>query len=1480
MPAKKNYLYSIAIHLLFFAALAALTLFVLRPLSRTLREQMILLRDYVIAGGEEFLGLNIEYASLGPSFFGFLDIQDIRIQEPDGPPLLSLSRLRVSYSLLGMLKGDIPSSIRAVYLDKPQVSLDARNKEKYQDLIAKLGGNGEGAKGAGEANAAGDWSRFLPTGIAVRIRQGECALRFGENSASLKGLSFDIRVSDKKIDVRGKWIAGVSLNYLFDENFALALAGRISGVYDLAVREGNITLNIPSAAGEHFNIQAVNFNIALDEAGLSLKKIPDPAPYDLSLSYAFASGRISGEFSADNFSPRELVVLSGPREHYNRYLAFSISGGASFETDGRENIGYALNLSGNLGQSVSLEPIRYAINARGDENSVYFDELSLKFPQGGPEGQSVPSGSLRYSGALQYEPLEPDGVISVGDFSLSGGGFLNGDLAVSGTGRQIDVFSESFSLGAVSLSVLDMEFFRGEQGMTFAVSALRFRNLESWEDVALSELSLNGSLDYSPRELQASLALDSFSALDILEMARPFGRLPDFAPEVSGGINDTLITTELFLTTDFTQVSYNLPRLVIAYQGKREVLALASLSGTDRRFEISEGSVVWSTGGFDIVASADFSNTNDVSFSLRAAYQEQAYYLEGLVLDRNSLTITGSYGISAYATVNPYGGYSAYFEANSVPVPINGGFARFSVFSSLRYDNPASWYVDLDRFELVDLLTPVSLDTRIRLTGIADQDGAQLRDLSFDDGQGELWGEADFSWDRDAATPRYSGTVRLETRRAGEHYEVSGTYFNRELNVTLAGEQMRLGRMFKNAQGAAVSGEGRLNWTSADAWSVTAAIDALTARSGDTEILLSANASVTPDELELRDVHAAYGTLEAELPVLVVDRRDAVALTDAQIRGTAVGRNMELALSARAEFAPMDSWFELERALDSFTGLVTVRHIRFDTLENAEPFDLELSRSASGFALNGGPQNMIRAALADDGAFYTSLSYPSPIRGTVTGTLSSQTIDAAAPNLYVDLVSLWRVIPSNDIINCTGGFVNASLQIRGPLGDPEFFGFAQGNSIRLVVPEFLGAEIGPVPILVTLEGNEMRFGPVNAPCGDGYGDVTGWFRFDRWIPDTLNISIAAAPDTPVPFSLNIMGVLAAGGASGTLDIDLSDQGLKVSGNLTGDDTEITLDSQAIASMSSQAPDTKDFFPMTTDFSIKTGRKVEFLWPNANTPILQANAAAGTVLRISSDSTSGRFSMIGDVNFRSGEIYYVQRSFYIRSGTLSFNENEMQFEPRLTVRAEIRDRTDDGPVTVYMVVDNAPLQSFDARFESSPPLSQIDILSLLGQNFSGESAKEGEAMNTMLASATDIVSQFLGIRRVERTIRDLLHLDMFSFRTQIIPNAVTRLRNPVDTNGVLGNYLDNTTVFVGKYLGQDMFFQGMLSLRYNDFTGPNGGLYQMNVEGIEAGQLILEPDMGIELHSPLFDMRWNITPIHLENLFINDTSFSLIWRFVF
>jgi hypothetical protein len=114
--------------------------------------------------------------------------------------------------------------------------------------------------------------------------------------------------------------------------------------------------------------------------------------------------------------------------------------------------------------------------------------------------------------------------------------------------------------------------------------------------------------------------------------------------------------------------------------------------------------------------------------------------------------------------------------------------------------------------------------------------------------------------------------------------------------------------------------------------------------------------------------------------------------------------------------------------------------------------------------------------------------------------------------------------------------------------------------------------------------------------------------------------------------------------------------------------------------------------------------------------------------------------------------------------------------------------------------------------------------------------------------------------------------MFSFRTQVLQNFIFNafpglIQQPVDRNGVLGNYLlDNTTLLGGKYIGQDMYVQGMLSMRYDANRDTFGGM-------------TFQPDIGLELQGPVvfygmdLRIRWNFMPEHPENWYANDNAIT-------
>jgi hypothetical protein len=303
------------------------------------------------------------------------------------------------------------------------------------------------------------------------------------------------------------------------------------------------------------------------------------------------------------------------------------------------------------------------------------------------------------------------------------------------------------------------------------------------------------------------------------------------------------------------------------------------------------------------------------------------------------------------------------------------------------------------------------------------------------------------------------------------------------------------------------------------------------------------------------------------------------------------------------------------------------------------------------------------------------------------------------------------------------------------------------------------------------------------------------------------------------------------------------------------------------------------FITVIDITITTGPTVEFYWPNVNNPILRVNPEMGTVFKVTYDSETGQYSMDSDIKVRSGEMYYLDRHFYIRQGLLTFRENERQFDPRLTVRAEIRDRSDFGPVTISMIIDNQPLLSFVPRFESTPSLTQLEIFSILGQTL-GIQGIDGtdSTQRVLLASSTeimshlfagsDIFSQMMLSRQLERSLRNLLRIDMLSIRTRLFQNttasfAAMMVDAPLDRDYHLGNYFDNTTVFIGKYIGQDMFIQSTLTLKYDE-------------NSLSFGGMRLEPDIGLELQSPFVNIRWDFYPYHPKNWWVNDHSITLLW----
>ena len=91
----------------------------------------------------------------------------------------------------------------------------------------------------------------------------------------------------------------------------------------------------------------------------------------------------------------------------------------------------------------------------------------------------------------------------------------------------------------------------------------------------------------------------------------------------------------------------------------------------------------------------------------------------------------------------------------------------------------------------------------------------------------------------------------------------------------------------------------------------------------------------------------------------------------------------------------------------------------------------------------------------------------------------------------------------------------------------------------------------------------------------------------------------------------------------------------------------------------------------------------------------------------------------------------------------------------------------------------------------------------------------------------------------------------------------------ESTGTVGRYLDNTTLFLGKYLGNDLFFEALLQIQQEPFS----------VGELQQDELNFTMEIGLEWKTPLFLLNFSISPDFIDPLdSIQNTSLGLSWDY--
>ncbi|HKL57099.1 MAG TPA: hypothetical protein VJ854_01765, partial [Sphaerochaeta sp.] len=293
---------------------------------------------------------------------------------------------------------------------------------------------------------------------------------------------------------------------------------------------------------------------------------------------------------------------------------------------------------------------------------------------------------------------------------------------------------------------------------------------------------------------------------------------------------------------------------------------------------------------------------------------------------------------------------------------------------------------------------------------------------------------------------------------------------------------------------------------------------------------------------------------------------------------------------------------------------------------------------------------------------------------------------------------------------------------------------------------------------------------------------------------------------------------------------------------------------------------------STDFKITTGKNVSFFYPNMINPFIKATLTENQKIDILFDHTTEEISLDGSFAFRSGEIYYFQKNFFITEGSLTLHTDALSgsstIQPRINLRAKLTDFDRGGNrVDIFLVLRDSSLTNLNPQFESIPSKDINEILEIMGQSILPSGAY-GQvnlySVVSLAAAATDVAGKLGYINTANNTaltesIRISLGLDLFSLRSNIVQNILFDAL-PGSTLGTsfspLARYLNNTTIFMGKYVGKNYFLQALIHLSATDRS--------------KIKRSFIAPDLAIDLE---LSMEWN-NPLGTFSFFTQPNELSI------
>lgn len=1460
-------------HFSIFVLSIALALCAVMPVYRHVSNIINETSEKLLSQVEDLTGLSVDYEKFSPLILNSVKIRGVSISDKlSGNRIFYVRSVGLRYSLMRVIKRDWLNVFNAVAINGVEIDFDSKTD---METLARLSGLFSKEKEISEIEKEKtvfhpeNFSARIPVAIVVRGAVFHFSNPDFDGTASIRRAAFNY--SDVTKDLRMEFSSFLSAR-LKNKNFSVSTFVNAEGTLTDGFKNSLLLLRLARVQSEQFTLGNINMLLSYEKNSVMLRSVQNFVPLSLVANYSFDDKILSVNAQAERLVPLSVISWRGKNaEMVSKFSDVVFTGklGAKYDI-GTAALAYSSDGSVYLPDAAVKGSLRTRFAFNGNKSRIIFSSLNVN-------GEYVDAS---FSGLYRFASMQVDGSAFLRQAVLPNGNTVSGDFYFSPLTRGFECFSPEILLGEKKFTAFEMYMMPAGESIDFHAGFSDFLHYESGSP---GTVNIDGTYIVPTKYFQSSLSMSNMYFDSMLQTAAAL--VSDSSGEKIGNVEKALspyvLSMDIYVSGDMGNITYNVPYLFVANTTKENEAALLSVDGTNSLVRISRLNLL--AAGQQVTLSGQADVNPDLSggfFSTEIVMGNVPYRFSGSVYD-GFLNVTGDYGFDLQVHRSIDGSAEGSFLTESFPVPISDAMLLLSCDTEFSYSDIDGPQMSAARLEISESGNKLEFMPRLLLAGNVSRYGAFFESVSYSDRYSSLEGNMSVFVNKN---DDIFSSARIETNLGNQNtgetlslaFDISNpenviisssnfknsVYYNGQFLFNNVGISRFLGDINdSNFATGSVTAIGTVEHPF-----ITATLEKLSGASAGREF--SAYGSVTLEENYL-SVNG-FNFLSEKFNLNNLNANFTIDTFTGTASAVIDALPLQRSLIAPVKLTVSDTEFDDGSRIPKYASIL----VSSDDI-GGNLFTKKMSAEISAvygedILFVSSSENIGLSGWVDkSGKLSFSVPKDYPLSFNLNGNVDKRFLDLNFDDVHGDAFALLSLLDF-PIYEIYGGNVEGAFRISGLTADPEFSGVLYGSDADFSLPVIVNDHIIVPSATLVMDHNMMSIEKM-------YGTVLGEpvsasldIVFDRWRFDYVNIDFETGKNAFVPATLNVPSAVIDGDVAANLNMVYSqDRVMSITGDVLLQNAKGIVNMAEFASVVSSKVETTGASIVQSDIRLKIGDHVNINFE----PLLRCVLVPGTEVLLNIDQLGGSYSAVGDVLIRTGEIRWLSRNFYLRNGSLKFLENREGIDPLMNLRAETRERDATGrDVRINMSVENQFFSDFTPKFTSIPAKSETEIQVLLGQIGVGDSSNLGDLL---FATGDYVIQSTLG-RTFENSLRELMNFDIFSIRTNIVQNALRQGFNAVtgNQNWNVGNFFDNSTVYIGKYLNSDIFVNALLRWTYDS---------RRIEDTTTAGGIVFHPEIGIELNAPFATIRWSVAPnidALMNNAFVPSTALTLSWNFSF